>query len=292
MNVNHRATYLWILALAALAIGFAGMAAAENHENGNGGNGFVLDHFKCYETKGQSVDDLVFLQDQFGAADNTFERDIVRDPKMFCNPTQKIRGEETVTVSAPQNHLTWYRIRSVFEEKFNPKEVIVTNQFAPNGQTLKVIEPRFLAVPTQKLSVNGVNTGLGTTTQLDHFKCYAVDAAPLAPQSVQLQDQFSPANTSSAFRVVQARFLCNPVTKVHVTGFDVEVGKAVPRTEVATIGHPEDHLPCYWLTPSRNVVRNLLLNNQFGREQRLSTKEERLLCVPSQKEEQKAPPRE
>ena len=245
----------------------------------------VLDHFKCYQAEGKSVNDLAFLRDQFGIADKTYERDIVTDPKLFCNPVRKIHETAgavvNVGISNRNNHLVWYDIKPAINEQFKTRQVIVTNQFAPNGQKLLVIKPEFLAVPTQKVSVDGKPTDQGAPQGLDHFKCYKVEGPPLIAQSARLWDQFNSANTWDTFKVMRAQYLCNPTAKAHFTGFNDETGAAQFTT--ATIQHPADHLVCYALQPNMQALHKLVVNNQFGSPQQLITLQTKLLCVPSTK---------
>ena len=267
------------LALASVVVGLSGVAFAQQ-----GVPTATLDHFKCYQAEGQSVNDLVFLRDQFGVADKTFERDIVTQAKFFCNPTRKVHVTAgaviQVGINNPDAHLTWYEIKPALNQQFQPRQVVVTNQFVPNGQQLTVIKPRFLAVPTQKVSVDDNPTDHGSPEGLDHFKCYQVEGAPLVKESAQLSDQFNLANTGDTFKVMRATYLCNPVAKFHFTGFDGENG---PQYTFAQIQHPNDHLMCYSLLPTTSAAHKLGVNNQFGSPQQLNTIQTKLLCVPSTK---------
>ena len=49
-----------------------------------------LDHFKCYITQGQFVDEIVLLRDQFADDD---PRARVRTALRFCNPVEKKTGD-------------------------------------------------------------------------------------------------------------------------------------------------------------------------------------------------------
>lgn len=281
-HVQTRRLLFAVLVLSVLIIGFGSNVRAQQEPVVNV---YVLDHFKCYKTEGQPINDLVFLRDQFGVQDKTFERDIVGNPRIFCNPTRKIHpiagAVVSVGISNVNNHLTWYDIKPALGGTFQPRQVSVTNQFAPNGQTLIVISPKFLAVPTQKVAVDGKPTEQGAPQDLDHFKCYRVEGAPLIGQSAQLFDQFSPPNSWDSFKILRAMYLCNPVAKAHFLGWNEETGQA--NFSTATIQHPNDHLMCYSLQPMNPALHNLTLNNQFGTGQQLLTTQAHLLCVPSSK---------
>lgn len=247
-----------------------------NGENGNG-----LDHFKCYTAKGEPINDLVFLRDQFGKQDGKFERDLVDKPEIFCNPTRKLHGENESGINYYENHLTWYRIASIVKEKFQSRLVTVFNQFAPNGQVLKVVQPLYLAVPTQKVTVDGEYTEHDSPRNLDHFKCYQVTGKALnPPANVRLLDQFS--RDWNPAQVVIPLYLCNPTDKVHFLGWDNDG----PHWNISQVQNPNDHLVCY-VTKVNNdssTKHELGIDNQFGR-QTLKTQQTRVLCVPSEKQE-------
>ena len=98
-----------------------------------------LDHYKCYEAEGDSVDVIVDLQDQFGVEPEV----LVGEPELFCNPVDK-NGEGIFHAEA---HLTCYDIGDDEEER----DVLVTNQFGE--QTLEVEDPELLCVPSEKIAV-------------------------------------------------------------------------------------------------------------------------------------------
>lgn len=250
----------------------------------------TLDHFKCYELeRGNTVLDLVFLLDQFGIRDQYYERDIVGGSRIFCNPTRKIHGTSSTGIQNLMNHLTWYDLKPVFPRKFEERAVMVWNQFAPNGERLLVKEPKFLAVPTHKATVDGIEQNLPVPENLDHFKCYDVKGEKIEAQA-QLQDQFDRMppgneNTFENVRVKRPEYLCNPTYKAHFTGWNQA---HAPQWNVTTIQHPEDHLVCYSLDDTKKMVKNVVGHNQFGEEQ-MRTKEPKLLCVPSTKQVITAP---
>jgi Concanavalin A-like lectin/glucanases superfamily len=98
-----------------------------------------VDHFKCYEAKGEPVNVTVTLQDQFGVEPQV----LVGTPKLFCNPVDK-NGEG---IANPAAHLTCYEIKG------EDKELVVSmrNQFGE--QVLKVEKSELLCVPSEKISV-------------------------------------------------------------------------------------------------------------------------------------------
>ena len=98
-----------------------------------------IDHFKCYESEGDSPKKTVNLEDQFG----TEPQVEVKKPKFFCNPVSK-NGEK---IKNPDVHLTCYEIKVSEKER----EVLIRNQFGE--QTLEVEESKLLCVPSKKIHV-------------------------------------------------------------------------------------------------------------------------------------------
>jgi hypothetical protein len=92
-----------------------------------------------------------------------------------------------------------------------------------------------------------------TTTQLEHFQCYAVLAAtPPVDVKVRLQDQFNSATVpGDDVEVVRANRFCNPVTKVH-------------RNQTFPIRDDRQHLTIYATFPQTAPVRLVALSNQFN----------------------------
>ncbi|HYF04864.1 MAG TPA: hypothetical protein VEA59_01700 [Patescibacteria group bacterium] len=245
---------------------------------------YRLDHFKCYDLfESPSLQDIVFLFDQFGRTDKKFERDEVRRINFFCNTSRKIHGGAHFGIFDRANHLTWYQIRSLFNENFNQRQVFVRNQFVPNGATLNVRGPAYLAVPTEKVRVNNTLTNYGFPKNLDHFKCYDVNG-PQVTRNIRVQDEFDRLIAGLPFDDILAtapKYLCNPTYKIHITGFSA-AGTAT--IEKAEIRHPEDHLVCYDIRKEDGHTRRIQTFNQFGTHT-LSTKRFNHFCVPSLKRE-------
>jgi len=189
----------------------------------------VLDHFLCYKAKfkpltGGAIGAEVGLNDQFQAKTHR-----VGFPKWFCNPTNK-QHEGTFPIINPNNHLTAYKLSG----RTPGKKLHVINQFQdavpedpPNlvtdkGPRKKRNKP-LLLVPTQK----------GTQEEpsdIDHFKCYKAKKInrSVVNTTAFVADQFG----SGGVEVQRAKFLCNPVDKVHgLANFPAQF--------------PDDHLVCY-----------------------------------------------
>ncbi|MDJ0945599.1 MAG: hypothetical protein QNJ30_19195 [Kiloniellales bacterium] len=101
----------------------------------------VLDHFKCYEAKGDGLNATVDLSDGSSTARGV----IVKRPKRFCNPVDK-NGEGILDSSS---HLTCYRIRVPGPEYDDELAVLASNQFGE--QVLEVGDPKLLCIPSEKL---------------------------------------------------------------------------------------------------------------------------------------------
>jgi len=237
-----------------------------------------LDHFRCYSiTVGHpALPPIATLKDQFDQRLEKVEEVVVVWPIGFCNPVAKTIPSpgggpgQTTNILDPNAHLTMYEIRETTRQRHPTWKVTVDNQFG--RQTIFATKPVLLGVPTQKVSVEGVDTGLAAPVGLNHFKCYQAKGAPLNA-AVTLEDQFE----TTDLLVVEPVLFCNPVEKT--------VG-----TTITEIEDPEAHLTCYNLKTqiefSMNI--NIQTNNQFNHipgatEPFTVETDERVLCVPSNK---------
>lgn len=105
-----------------------------------------LDHYKCYQACGPTVNVPVRLHDQF-----YLEGVTVLWPVLFCNPVVKVRSGTTNQIQKPNDHLTCYATTpSPFPgiPNANYRGIDIQNQFE-NG--LKMVQkPDLLCVPTTK----------------------------------------------------------------------------------------------------------------------------------------------
>jgi uncharacterized membrane protein len=229
------------------------------------------DAFQCYDVK-TSRDSARFearevsLSDRFGDSVQ-----IVKRGKRLCAPVQIDRAE----VSDPEAHLLCYdlaRRRDHGDQRGSePIEVRVSNPFG-DDQQLSVKRPKQLCVPSTVEPVESGDTpGDPSDLELDHYLCYAVRARSRGfdPIAVSLAD-----SRQTAERLLKKpRLLCNPVDKNGEGILD-----------------PTAHLTCYDVKPlrgrsaRRRLNLDLLVNNQFGEEQRLTLKKPKTVCVPSQME--------
>jgi uncharacterized repeat protein (TIGR02543 family) len=196
-----------------------------------------LDHFKWYLAEGaESIGDVVYLEDQFGAVEAT-----VGYAAGFGNPAEKVHGEVTTPISNPDHHLAGYEI--TYEEEPQEWFVEVENQFGM--QQLTVYGPVGLAVPTQK-------EGHQPPAGLDHFLLYEVIEGSSVDVGIYLQDEFDDERQESW--VYEPLYFANPVRKIH--------GDTV--TEIV---NPDAHLVFYYIDAS--FSGDVEVVNQFG-EQTLS----------------------
>jgi len=243
-----------------------------------------LDHFRCYSNTGHPAGLTAFLEDQFDQRLEKVEEVVVVWPIGFCNPVAKTIPSpgggpgQTTDILDPKAHLTMYEIRETTRQRHPTWKVTVDNQFG--RQTIFATKPVLLGVPTQKVSVEGVDTGLAAPVGLNHFKCYQAKGAPLNA-AVILEDQFE----TTDLLVVEPVIFCNPVTKTVTRTTGVPI--------VTPIVDPEAHLTCYNLKLATQIGFstniNIQTNNQFNHispttpEPFTVVTDERVLCVPSNK---------
>ena len=217
-----------------------------------------LDHFKVYEVDKVEVGFRVRLTDQF--ADNPKESHL-HSLSFFANPTSKVhKNGEEVSIKDKNAHLTWYEID---QEQQEPRRTVrFANQFGEHSVDIK--DPRFLLVPTQKIS----DEGSEFPESLDHFKCYEVIEVNTAPQPpvVKLSDQFG----SEQVKVRRVRFFCLPVMKERENG------------EVYDIMNAADHFAVYDITPKEHQL-GIAVKDQFE-ERDLKVIRSMFLAVPSEKQ--------
>ncbi len=107
-----------------------------------------LDHFKCYEATGPSIDREVQLLDQFDTIEESF---MVREPVKFCNPVDK--NDEGIMNQ--NDHLTCYRIEP---NRSSDRLINAGDQF-DDDHDLTVREAVYLCAPTIKEGFDDVPCG-------------------------------------------------------------------------------------------------------------------------------------
>jgi hypothetical protein len=106
-----------------------------------------LNHFLVYDAYGPVVNDEVILSDQFIQNEVT----VVYQPYLFSNPVQKTVGTEVTEIEDPNEHWVLYDI----EGPSIDQNIQIDNQFGP--QTLDLLQPEYLAVPSQKIEWSSVD---------------------------------------------------------------------------------------------------------------------------------------
>ena len=100
-----------------------------------------LNHFLVYDAYGPVVDDEAVLSDQFIQG----EVIVVYQPYLFANPVRKTVDDDITEIEDPNEHWVLYDI----EAPSIDKNIQIDNQFG--RQTLDLLQPEYLAVPSQKI---------------------------------------------------------------------------------------------------------------------------------------------
>ncbi len=217
---------------------------------------FALDHFKVYEVERQEVEFKVLLSDQLGA-----KPAVLVALTHFANPTRKRHPGAEVGIKDVNAHLTWYLLNQ--EEPEPRRTVRFRNQFGQSSVDIR--DPRFLLVPTQKVS----HQGSAFPEKLDHYKCYDVtqiNTVPPPPPLV-LGDQFG---TEDNVQVGPPRLFCIPAKKER------------EGHETRPIVNEKDHLAVYEIVPQPQE-REIKTLDQFG-EWALRVTRSVWLAVPTEKQ--------
>jgi hypothetical protein len=110
-----------------------------------------LDHFLCYHSTTPGPNVNVDLKDQYTPVSDTVT---VGQVVFFCNPVEKTHNGVIFPITQPLNHLTCYITNNA--DNFSAFEQI-RNQITGQPETIQLINPRFLCVPTQKLAFSTVS---------------------------------------------------------------------------------------------------------------------------------------
>jgi uncharacterized repeat protein (TIGR02543 family) len=106
-----------------------------------------LNHFLVYDAYGPVVNDEAILSDQF-IQDEVV---VVYQPYLLANPVQKTVDAEVTEIEDTNEHWVLYDI----EGPSIDKNIQIDNQFGP--QTLDLLQPEYLAVPSQKIEWSSVD---------------------------------------------------------------------------------------------------------------------------------------
>jgi hypothetical protein len=106
-----------------------------------------LDHYLCYDVRTESPrfsSETLGLTDQFHSETARIDR-----AREHCNPVEKRRdGRAPEPIKRPEEHLVCYRIVTT-SPLFTARDVFTLDQFGP--ETLRVVAPRRLCVPSEKI---------------------------------------------------------------------------------------------------------------------------------------------
>ena len=207
---------------------------------------------------------------------------------------------------APPDHYTCYK--SKFDPKFTKREVLIQDQFDPNGSQHRVLKPFWFCTPTAK-------NGEPLYEETGHLKCYKLKKQK-RKTDVQVQNQFGVRTVN----VKKSQLLCLATAKndegtpTQLDDFLCYNGKFKPKAAkrdvtlvdqfgiietktkkpqflcnpAAVDGDPIEnrlnHLECHAIKP-RKVQVTATAVNAFGTET-VTTKKAVALCVPSGKTEQ------
>jgi hypothetical protein len=207
---------------------------------------------------------------------------------------------------APPDHYTCYK--STFDPKFEPRDVLIRDQFDPTGSQHRVLKPFWFCTPTAK-------NGEPLYEETGHLKCYKVKKQKRTT-TVQVRNQFgirtvnvkktqllclATAKNEEGTPTQLDDFLCYSgkfkpkATKRDVTLVDqfgiLETTTKKPQrlcnpaaVAGAPIKNPLNHLECHAIKP-RKVRVTATAVNAFGTES-VTTKKAVALCVPSGKSDQ------
>jgi hypothetical protein len=229
------------------------------------------DHFLCYKaaaskgsTKFASVPG-VQLADGFDPDD--FE---VVKPVWICAPADNA-GEGIVN---PAVLLESYKLKAV---KGEPKpvartNVFVVNQINPLGLFVDTKKPDLLLLPTAIDQTGAPPAPDPGAHDVDLYKCYGVKVSkgqPAFPKGIQRQLGAQLTTPAKLFDIKKPKRLCVPASK-----------------NGSAIENAAGHLLCYQVKPAKDEpkhtpVSGLYAANDFAQPERLDTKKEAELCVPS-----------
>lgn len=245
-------------------------------DNGDGliDEGVNCDHYLSYLLD-RSINPIsVVLRDQF-ISPTDFNLVLI---ERLLNPVKKIHAGITFNPKRPNLHYLAYRLQGFVP--FAPRSVFIENQF--EKRNIVVTEPRYLLSPTGKrktsFPIERVLSRVPSSVadrllasivpplpqNANHYLCYDVEPYDIA-KGVSLKDQFQ----NRQFKVIRARYLCNPVEKTH----DGKVNEII---------NEKNHLMCYEVIPHNSVNRQVLTRDQFGVKSLKPVQTEEI-CVPTVK---------
>jgi len=110
--------------------------------------------------------------------------------------------------------------------------------------------------------IGKAQAGISGRSDIDHYKCYEAEEETPTIEEVRLVDQF----TDRTYTTVKVQLFCNPVSK-----------------DGGEILNALAHLTCYKIEDEDDVVRQVLMGDQFGPNRTIEVEETELLCLPTSK---------
>lgn len=143
----------------------------------------LRDHFKTWRIFTPSKDTFALVRDQFTIHDFLFVDSI----DFLSNPVRKIvfnaTGSDTSDITRPDDHLTWYRVKSSNHRRIDV-QVTYVNQFESTKVFIDTVN--YFLLPTQKL----FPPHPAPDSLLGHYTAYRIYKPKGFRRQVQLEDQF------------------------------------------------------------------------------------------------------
>ena len=143
----------------------------------------LRNHFKTWRIFGAPKDTFALVRDQFTIHDFL----VVDSIAFLSNPVRKVvfgaAKNDTSDITRPDDHLTWYRVKSSNNRRINV-QVTYVNQFESTKVFIDTV--KYFLLPTQKLfpAHNPPDTLLG------HYTAYRIHKPKAIKPPVELLDQF------------------------------------------------------------------------------------------------------
>lgn len=246
----------------------------DDNGDGQADEGVICDHYVSYLVDKSIAPIGVVLRDQFI---NSTDFQLVSIERLL-NPAKKLHNGMAFSPRRPGLHYLAYRVQTPVP--FTPRSVVIENQF--EKRVVTAVRPHYVLTPTGKrkigIPIENVFSHMPSAIvnkliaaivppipdNANHYLCYDLEPYDMTA-GVLLKDQFQ----DKQFEVIRARYLCNPVEKMH-------------NGKVSAIVDEANHLTCYEVIPHNAVNRMVLTHDQFGIKSQNAVRTEEL-CVPTVK---------
>ncbi len=216
---------------------------------------YAADHFKCYDVK-VTKNTPKFEKRYVNVYDPNFDEDRkleVKNPRLYCNPVQKIHGDYTGTILSPETPLVCYDVKKAKgEENHDRTSVFTNNQFGPEALDTK--KEKELCVPSTitypdndkdgilanedpddsdpcNPSVNNQVCQAITNSPGEHFMSYQVKETKNTPKFKKFNMDLADKLGYGEVKVKKIQRLLNPVDKnnegiqdeiTHMVGYQIQ----------------------------------------------------------------------